>query len=181
MPSPWMDQWMHCTLNALKLLLTYKKTLECFTGDTCMLPLGIGFGLGSLLIITLLVFYQRHQMHKQKVKYLLIWSNFSHTTIGFLLILIHWTSGRRSDDSDEGFLVFFQQEYWKCFPSQMWLWYIMCICTLNLKRSNKNSVYVFSYKYMWYVVRQRNPLTYWLIFVWVMISFLLWYGQGEPN
>ena len=128
MPSLWMDQWMHCTLDALKLLVTYKKTLECFTGDTCMLPLAIGFGLGSLLVITLLVLYQRHPMHNQKVNFLLIWWNRRIS----LLILIHWRSGRRNDNWDEGFLVLSQQEYWKCFPSQMWLWYIMCKYVLQI-------------------------------------------------
>ena len=63
-----MDQSKHCTLDALKLLLTYKILLKCVTDSTAMLPMGIGIGLGTLLVFALLFFYRRQRIQKQKQK-----------------------------------------------------------------------------------------------------------------
>ena len=84
------------------------KTIKCFTSNTFMLPLGIGLGLGSLLVIALLFFYRRHQIQKKKQA-----SGKRFTNLINFLLFYHRispnfnrsTSGTRKDDLDEGFHV----------------------------------------------------------------------------
>ena len=94
---------------------TFIKTLKCFTGNTYMLPLGIGVGLGSLLVIALLFFYRRHQMQKKKQALGKRFTNLINFFLFYHRISSNfnlWTSGTRKDDLDEGFRILFQQEQW---------------------------------------------------------------------
>ena len=91
-----MHQSMHSRqftslISQLNLILIYKKTCKCFIGNTYILPLGVGLGLGLFLVIALLFFYRRHHRKKQKRasgKTLLNLSNLLYCTIESLLILI---------------------------------------------------------------------------------------------